>query len=144
MLTIDDSRLTKRKFKTYNTFEKNFFMTTQEIASRLIELCNKGDFETAQNELFAEDAVSIEPHGTAEFEKETKGLQAIKEKGEKWNSMVEKMHGMKISEPIIASNSFAITMQMHVAMKGGHEMDMTELCVYEVKDGKIVKEQFFM
>ncbi|HVX25305.1 MAG TPA: nuclear transport factor 2 family protein [Parafilimonas sp.] len=119
-------------------------MTTQEIANRLVELCNKGDFETAQNELFAEDAVSIEPHGTAEFEKETKGLQAIKEKGEKWNSMVEKMHGMKVSEPIVASNSFAITMHMHVAMKGGHEMDMTELCVYEVKDGKIVKEQFFM
>ncbi len=34
-------------------------MTTKEIADRLVELCKKGDFETAQAELFSEDAVSI-------------------------------------------------------------------------------------
>lgn len=119
-------------------------MTTQEIANRLAELCKKGDFESAQNELFANDAVSIEPHGTPEFEKETKGLDAIKKKGEKWNAMVEKLHNAKVSEPLIAANSFAITIQMHVTMKGGKDMDMTELCVYVVKDGKITSEQFFM
>ena len=119
-------------------------MTTQEIANRLVELCREGDFETTQKELFADDAMSIEPYGTPEFEKETKGLQAIKEKGEKWNNMVETMHEMNVSEPLIASNSFAVTMQMHVTMKGGQDMDMTELCVYEVKDGKITSEQFFM
>jgi len=119
-------------------------MTTQEIANRLTELCQKGDFEAAQKELFAQDAVSIEPHSTPAFEKETKGLQAIKEKGEKWNSMVENMHDMKVSEPVVAGNSFALTMHMHVTMKGGQDMEMTELCVYTVKDGKIVSEQFFM
>jgi ketosteroid isomerase-like protein len=119
-------------------------MTTQEIANRLVELCREGDFETTQKELFTDDAVSIEPHGTPEFEKETKGLQAIKEKGEKWNNMVETMHEMNVSEPLIASNSFAVTMQMHVTMKGGKDIDMTELCVYTVKDGKITSEQFFM
>src|SRR5690242_11605313 len=119
-------------------------MTTQEIANRLVELCREGDFETTQKELFADDAMSIEPYGTPEFEKETKGLQAIKEKGEKWNSMVETMHEMNVSEPLIASNSFAVTMQMHVTMKGGQDINMTELCVYTVKDGKITSEQFFM
>ena len=119
-------------------------MTTQEIARRLTDLCKKGDFETAQKELFAEDAVSIEPHGTPDFEKETKGLQAIKQKTEKWNAMVEKASDLKFSEPLIAGNAFACTMQMHVTMKGGQEMDMAELCVYTVKDGKITSEQFFM
>jgi len=119
-------------------------MTTQEIANRLVELCREGDFETTQKELFADDAMSIEPYGTPEFEKETKGLQAIKEKGEKWNNMVETMHEMNVSEPLIASNSFAVTMQMHVTMKGGQDINMTELCVYTVKDGKITSEQFFM
>ncbi len=35
-------------------------------------------------------------------------------------------------------------MRMNVTMKDGGNMDMTELCVYGVKDGKIVSEQFFM
>lgn len=119
-------------------------MTTKEIANRLVELCSKGDFETAQKELFAEDALSVEPHSTPAFEKETKGLKAIEEKAKKWEGMVEKMHAMEVSDAIVASNSFACTMRMHVTMKGGGEMDMTELCVYKVKDGKIIEEQFFM
>lgn len=119
-------------------------MTTQEIANRLVELCKKGDFEAAQNELFAEDAVSIEPHDTPGFAKETKGLKAMKEKTEKWNAMVEKVSDLKFSEPLIAGNAFACTMHMHVTMKEHGDMDMAELCVYEVKDGKIISEQFFM
>ena len=123
---------------------KIYFMSTKEIAARLVELCKKGDFETAQSELFADDVVSVEPYSTPEFEKETKGKQAVKEKGDKWNAMVEKMHNIVVSEPMIADNSFACTMRMHVTMKEKGEWDMTELCVYEVKDGKIISEHFFV
>ena len=63
-------------------------MNTQQIATRLTELCRQGQFEAAQKELFAEDAVSIEPHETPDFPKETKGLRAIIEKGHKFGSMV--------------------------------------------------------
>jgi hypothetical protein len=119
-------------------------MNTQAIAKRLVELCRKGEFETAQKELFSQDAVSVEPYSTPDFQKETKGLNAILEKGEKWNSMVEQMHGMDVSEPLIADNSFACTMHLDVTTKGRGRMDMTELCVYNVKDGKIVSEEFFM
>lgn len=119
-------------------------MTTVEIANRLVELCRQGDFGTAQKELFADDAVSIEPHATSEFEKETKGLDAIVKKGEKWQSMVEESHGGTVSEPLMADSSFAVTMMMDVTMKGGQRMKMTELCIYHVKDGKIVSEQFLM
>jgi ketosteroid isomerase-like protein len=119
-------------------------MTTKEIADRLVELCRKGGFEDAQNELFAEDAVSIEPHSTPAFEKETKGLQAIKEKGEKWNEMVKEVNGLEVSEPLVATNSFACTMKMDVTMKDGQRMNTTELCTYHVKDGKIVSEEFSM
>jgi ketosteroid isomerase-like protein len=119
-------------------------MTTAEIANRLVEFCKKGDFEGAQKELFADDAVSIEPYGTPDFEKETKGLDAILEKGRKWGSMVEEMHGGDVSAPLLADNSFALTMTMDVTMKGKGRMSMTELCIYHVKDGKIVSEQFLM
>ena len=119
-------------------------MTTQEIANRLVELCRKGDFTSVQKDLFSNDAISIEPHATPAFEKETKGLQAIIEKGEKWNSMVQETHSITISDPLIATNSFAVTMRLNVTMKERGQMDMTELCVYQVKDGKVISEQFFM
>jgi ketosteroid isomerase-like protein len=123
---------------------KGKIMTTSEIAKRLVALCRKGDFETAQKELFANDAVSIEPHATPDFEKEIKGLDAILKKGEKFGSMVEKMHELNVSEPVVADNSFACTLRMHVLMKAKQTWDMTELCVYKVKDGKIVSEEFFL
>lgn len=119
-------------------------METNEIANRLIELCRKGDFETAQSELFADEAASIEPYATPAFEKETKGKQAIKEKGEKWNSMVQETHKIEVSDALIAGKSFACTMRMDITMKEKGHMDITELCVYNVKDGKIISEQFFM
>ena len=120
-------------------------MTTQEIANRLVELCRAGEFEKAQNELFSEDAISIEPESTPAFEKETKGLKAIHEKGEKWNSMVQKVHSLSISDPLVATNSIAVVMGMDVSMKeGDRRMNMKELIVYDVKDGKIVSEQFHM
>ncbi len=119
-------------------------MKTSEIASRLVALCNKGEFETAQKELYADNAVSIEPYATPAFEKETHGLQAIFEKGKKFESMVEQYHSMECSAPLLAENSFAITMTMDVTMKGMSRMKYTEICVYEIKDGKIVSERFFM
>ena len=118
-------------------------MTTQQIAERLVDLCTKGEFETAQKELFAVSAISIEPFATPEFEKETKGLDAIIEKGHKFESMVEEMHSMHMAAPIVAGNSFAAVITMDVTMKG-KRTKMSELCVYEVKEGKIVSETFLM
>jgi len=117
---------------------------TQEIANRIAELCRKEQYETAQKELFADDAISIEPYSTPDFEKETRGLKGILEKGKKFESMVEKSHSVKVSDPIVAGNSFAFTLRMDVTMKGKGRMDMTELCVYTTKDGKVVSEEFFM
>jgi len=119
-------------------------MTTKQIAERLADLCRKGDFETAQKELFSNDAVSIEPYATPEFAKETKGLTSILEKGEKWGAMVEKTNKLEVSSPVVAENAFAFTMHLDVNMKGRGNLDISELCVYKVKDGKIITEEFFM
>jgi hypothetical protein len=58
--------------------------------------------------------------------------------------MVEEMHGGSVSEPLVAENTFAFVMSMDMTMKGKGRMNVGELCVYQVKDGKIVSEQFFM
>jgi hypothetical protein len=119
-------------------------MTTQEIADKLAAYCREGKFEEAQKELYAEDAVSIEPEASEQFEKETKGLQNIIKKGEKFESMVEAYHKLEVSDPIVAAKSFAIELRMDMTMKGHGRMDMKELCLYKVKDGKIISEEFFM
>ena len=108
-------------------------MTTQEIAQRLVELCRKGEWETAQKELFSNDAVSIEPYATPAFEK-----------GHKFETMAEQLHSASTSEPLVAGNAIAFTLTMDVTMKGRPRETWNELCVYEVKDGKIISEQFFM
>jgi len=117
-------------------------MTTEQIASRLAELCSQGQFEAAQKELYAENAVSIEPEAMPDFPKETKGLRAIIEKGHKFESMVEKVHGCTTSAPLVAGNAIAFTLTMDVTMKGRGRVKLEEICAYEVKDGKIVSEQF--
>ena len=119
-------------------------MTTPQIATRLAELCRQGQFETAQKELYADDVISIEPHATSDFAKEAKGLPAIFEKGRKFESMTEKLYGCTASEPLVTGNSIAFTLGMDIAMKGAPRSKMEELCVYQVKDGKVVSEQFFM
>jgi hypothetical protein len=119
-------------------------MSTQDIANRLAELCNRGDFEAAQKELFANDAISIEPRETAQFAKETKGLGAILEKGTKWFAGVEQVHSCAVSSPVVAGNSFALTMVMDLTFKNQGRMKLEEVCVYQVKNGKIASEQFFM
>lgn len=119
-------------------------MTTKEIANRLAELCRKGEWEKAQKELYADNAVSIEPMATPAFEKETKGLKAIIEKGKKFDDMVQDYHSLNISEPLVTDNCIAFVLSMDLTMKGRPREQMSEVCVYDLKDGKIVSEQFHM
>ncbi len=119
-------------------------MTTQEVANRFIELANQGKFDAIQEELYSADCESIEPEsGSSEGLQYAKGIEAIKEKGRRFNESIEEMHGGYTGEPIIAGNHFSLVMGMDVTMKGMGRVKMDEVCVYEVKDGKIIKEQFF-
>ena len=117
-------------------------MTTEQIAKRLVELCRKGDYELAQKELYADDAVSIEMEGSTGLGN-AKGLPAIFEKGSKFNAMLDAVHGSTVSEPVIAGNWFSVAMTLDATMKGRGRVDMREIGVYSVRDGKIAREQFF-
>lgn len=121
---------------------KEAVMTTQEVANRFSELAKENKWPEIQEELYADDAVSIEPPH-AQGLQNAKGLDAIKKKGEDFNNMIEEMHDGYCSEPVVAGNHFSVGMGMNATMKGAGRMQMDEIAVYEVKDGKIVKEQFF-
>jgi hypothetical protein len=117
-------------------------LTTTEVAARFNELAKEGNWNKIQEELFAENAVSIEPPGSPGLQS-VEGLPAIKQKGKDFENMVEEMHGGYSSDPLVTGNHFAVAMGMDVTMKGAGRSKMDEIALYEVKDGKIVKEQFF-
>jgi ketosteroid isomerase-like protein len=119
-------------------------MNTEAIAKRLVALCREGKYEEAQRELYANDAVSIEPAGLPPGALgNVKGLEAIYEKGRQFMAGVEAVHGTEVSDPVLANNWFSISLRLDVTMKGRGRVDMREICVYRVKDGKVVLEQFF-
>lgn len=116
-------------------------MTTPEIAHRLVELCRQPDYETAQTELFSAHAISVEPEGSQA--PHVTGRDAIMAKGKKFREMFE-IHESKVSEPVIGGSFFSVAMALDVTPRaGGKRFSMEEICVYEVRDGKILREQFF-
>jgi len=117
-------------------------MTTNEVAKQLIELCKEGKFQQAQNELYSPYAVSIEPEG-ATFPQWTEGLEKIQEKGAKWNEMIEKVHGLEISDLTVAGDYFSLKMKNDVELKGIGRQQSEEICMYHVHEGKIISEQFY-
>jgi len=116
-------------------------MTTKEVANRLVALCRQGNIMDAQKELYGADIESIEPaHAPA---KSAKGIEAVTKKGIAFADMIEARHGGSVSEPIVEGNHFTIGWQIDVTMKGRGRVNLEEICVYKVKDGKIVREEFF-
>lgn len=117
-------------------------MTTTEVANRLVQMCRDGKVEEAKLEFFTEDTLSIEP-AEGILPKETKGLKAIQQKADLFISMVEQFYGDSITDPVIAGDYFSIGWNTDIQMKGQQRQSMNEICLYRVKDGKIVSEQFF-
>lgn len=117
-------------------------MTTQEVANRLVELCRTGQIIPAQEELFSDNVKSIEPNDNMGA-RETTGKAAVIEKGKNFSSLIEEVHNSYISDPIVAGDWFSISWLFEITLKGMGRQKLEEICVYQVKDGKILSEQFF-
>ncbi|MCB0632329.1 MAG: nuclear transport factor 2 family protein [Saprospiraceae bacterium] len=116
-------------------------MSTQEIADRLVALCRIGQYDEAYKELFADDAVSIEPEFTQQ--PPVKGLDNLLAKSAQFATMFKELHDSSVSAPIVAGNCFACTMMIDTTNHEDVRSKMEEICLYHVKDGKIISEQFF-
>jgi hypothetical protein len=119
-------------------------MTTQEIAEKHVAMSREGKGDQAHEELYAPDAVSLEmPSGpNPEFER-CEGREEIQKKRVWWNETME-VKSVEVSDPLVAGNFFAVRYDMNAIHKeSGEQSGGAELGVYQVEDGKIVKEQFF-
>ena len=118
-------------------------MTTQEVADKLVKLCSAGKFEEAAKELYSPEIVSMEAGAPPGGSRESKGIAAVKAKGEWWSANHE-VHSVAIAGPLVAGAHFAVTMKLDVTFKPqSKRMTMEEVCLYKVADGKIVYEEFF-
>src|SRR5690242_5246892 len=108
-------------------------MTTQDVANRFHELAQSNQWNVIQDELFSQDAVSIEPPQSPGMQS-VEGLDAIRQKGKQFGEMVEEMHGGYTTAPVVGGNFFSVGMGMDCTMKGMGRMKMDEIALYEVKD----------
>ena len=120
-------------------------MTTQEIAARYHELVLQRKFIEIQDDLYHEDVVCQEPEKAASMGMAvlTNGREAVKAKGIARRAAIETLHSYSCSEPIVAGEFFSVALKQEVTFKGKPRISLEEIGVFHVKDGKIVKEQFF-
>jgi ketosteroid isomerase-like protein len=117
-------------------------MTTQEVADTLVKLCSVGKFDEAMA-LYSPDIVSMEAGAPPGGSRESKGIDAVKAKGEWWVANHE-VHSGAVEGPLVAGAHFAVTFKFDVTFKpDSRRFTMEEIAVYKVADGKIVYEEFF-
>jgi hypothetical protein len=116
-------------------------MSIQEVANRLVELCRKGQILEAQEELYGDAITSHEPmHSQVPV---ATGKEAVLAKGKYFASTIIERHGGSFGDPIIGGEYFSISCSLDATFKERGRSQLTEICVFQVKDGKIVYEQFF-
>lgn len=118
-------------------------MTTKEVADTLVKLCSQGKFAEATEALYSPDIVSMEAGAPPGGSRESKGIQAVKAKGEWWSANHE-VHSATVEGPLVAGPFFTVTFKLDVTFKPqSKRFTMEEVAVYKVVDGKIVYEEFF-
>ncbi len=118
-------------------------MNTQEVADKLAKLCSAGKFDEAAETFYSPEIVSMEAGAPPGQSRESKGLAAVKAKGEWWTANHE-VHSVKVEGPLVAGSHFAVTYKMDVTFKPqNRRFTMEEIAVYKVANGKIVYEEFF-
>lgn len=93
--------------------------------------------------LYAEDVVAVEAMAMPGQSRESKGLETIIGKAKWWEAEHE-IHESIVEGPLVGGSHFCVRFSMDVTPKStGKRMKMDELAVYQVKDGKVVREEFF-
>lgn len=122
-----------------------FDETLVKTAQRLVDLCNAGKEAEALDTLYAADAVSVEAVALVGADSaEAIGVAAIKGKHAWWNGAFE-MHATLAEGPYFhGADRFAVRFFAETTNREtGQRSKMQEVGVYTVKDGKIVREEFF-
>jgi hypothetical protein len=117
-------------------------MNTEEVAKKVVELTRKQAWREAVDLLYADEIVSVEARAMDGSSPETRGIKGVREKVDWWTNAME-VHSFKVSGPFVANDRFVVQYDIDVTDKESKKrMQMSEVGVYTIQDGKIVREEF--
>jgi ketosteroid isomerase-like protein len=116
---------------------------TLEVGKKLVALCREGKNKDVIQGLYAKDIVSVEPMSMPNMPAEQKGVEACLAK-HKWWEENNTVHSAKLEGPYANGDRFAVRFTYDITSKqDGKRNTMDEVALYTVKDGKIVREEFY-
>lgn len=110
-----------------------------EIGSDLVAMFNDGKFSEIEAKWWSPAIVSCEGMGV---NAEWRGRKAVEAKNEWWSGENEIL-GAAAEGPFLGSSGFAVRFQMQYKIRAtGEQRTMSEVGVYTVMNGKIIREEF--
>ncbi|WP_413578166.1 SnoaL-like domain-containing protein [Bdellovibrio sp. HCB290] len=116
---------------------------TLEVGRKLVDFCKNNEVVKAIETLYADDIESREAMDTPGMPAESHGKANALKKNKEWEEQME-VHSAKIDGPFPSGDRFAVHFNFDTTdKKTNKRWAMEEVGIYTVKDGKIVKEEFF-
>jgi limonene-1,2-epoxide hydrolase len=115
-------------------------MSIKDLAEAFTALLKNNQHEAAAAQYNSPDIVSLEAMDGPMAR--VQGTAALAEKGAWWYANHE-IHGAEAHGPYVNGDQFAVRFWMDVTPKGADRVQMDEVGIYTVRDGKIVEERFF-
>ena len=117
-------------------------MNTEEVAKKVVELVRKQAWYEALDTLYDDNIVSVEAFSMSGGSPETRGKEAVRGKIDWWVNAME-IHSFDASDPFVGHDRFVVQYDADVTdKKSKQRRKLSEVGVYTVKDGKIVREEF--
>ena len=119
---------------------------TKTVGHKLVEYCRNGLNLEAISSLYSTDIVSVEAVGSDEMPAEVRGIDQVVAKNKWWYENNE-VHHSSAEGPFPHHDKFAVIFHYETEVKSGprqgQRVKFDEVAVYTVKDGKIVREEFY-
>src|ERR1700719_453520 len=117
-------------------------MNTEQVAKKVVELVRKQVWYEALDALYDDNIVSVEAYSAGGGPTETRGKEGVRGKIDWWVNAME-VHSFNAGEPFVGHDRFVVQYDAEVTDKKTQERrKLSEVGVYTVKDGKIVREEF--
>ena len=117
-------------------------MNTEEVAKKVVELVRKQAWHVALDTLYDKNIVSVEARTQDGSSPEKRGIDQVRGKTDWWLENMQ-VHSFEASGPFVAHDRFVVRYDADVTDKNSKKrMQLSEVGVYTVKDGKISREEF--
>ena len=117
-------------------------MSTQEVAEKVVELVRQQAWYKALDTLYDKDIVSVEASASEGESVEKRGIDQVRGKIDWWLNAME-VHSFTAKGPFVAHDRFVVQYEADVSEKDSKKrFQLSEVGVYTVKNGKIVREEF--